>query len=233
MITLRFDRVNDLNKKALSGLLRLVIILAGLLFTAAWTIRYWQAWVFLSVFFASVLAITLYLTKNDPSLLARRIRAGPHAEKEPTQKVIQLLGAIAFVGVIVFPAVDHRLAWSAVSPYVSLAGDVLVALGLFLIFLVFKENTYTSAVIEVDVKQTVVATGPYRLVRHPMYAGALVMLLGVPLALGSLWGLVTIIPITFVIVWRLLDEEKFLAGNLPGYSEYRSRVKHRLVPFIW
>jgi protein-S-isoprenylcysteine O-methyltransferase Ste14 len=225
--------VNDLNKKAFSELLRLVIILAGLLFAAAWTIYYWQAWVFLSVFFACVLAITLYLTRNDPSLLARRIRGGPHAENEPAQKVIQLLGAIAFVGVIVFPAMDHRLAWSAVPPYVSIAGDVLVAIGFFIIFLVFKENTYTSAIIEVDRQQTVVATGPYRLVRHPMYAGALVMLLGVPLALGSLWGLVTILPIAFVIVWRSFDEEKFLAGNLPGYSEYRSRVKHRLVPFIW
>src|SRR5580700_1578371 len=156
MITLRFDRVNDLNKKAFSELLRLVIILAGLLFAAAWTIYYWQAWVFLSVFFACVLAITLYLTRNDPSLLARRIRGGPHAENEPAQKVIQLLGAIAFVGVIVFPAMDHRLAWSAVSPYVSLAGDVLVAIGFFIIFLVFKENTYTSAIIEVDRQQTVV-----------------------------------------------------------------------------
>src|ERR1700730_10551416 len=127
-IPLRFGRVTGRTKKSPSGLLRLVIILAGLLFTVAWTIRYWQAWVFLSVFFVSVLAITLYLTKNDPSLLARRIRAGPHAENEPTQKVIQLLGAIAFVGVIVFPAMDHRLAWSALPPYVSIAGDALVAL---------------------------------------------------------------------------------------------------------
>jgi len=135
--------------------------------------------------------------------------------------------------VIEFPAIDHRFAWSTVPPYVSFAGDGLVALGLLIIFLVFKENTFTSAVIEVDAEQTVIATGPYRLVRHPMYAGALVMLLGVPLALGSRWGLLTIIPIALVIVWRLLDEEKFLARNLPGYSEYRSKVKARLVPFIW
>lgn len=134
---------------------------------------------------------------------------------------------------IEFPAIDHRFAWSTVPPYVSFAGDGLVALGLLIIFLVFKENTFTSAVIEVDAEQTVIATGPYRLVRHPMYAGALVMLLGVPLALGSRWGLLTIIPIALVIVWRLLDEEKFLARNLPGYSEYRSKVKARLVPFIW
>jgi len=225
--------MNALNKQALGGLLRLAITLAALLFLPAWTLHYWQAWIFLSVFLAAVMAITLYLMKHDPQLLARRVRGGPRVEKEPAQKTIQFVAAIAFVIVIAFPAIDHRFAWSTVPPYVSFAGDGLVALGLLIIFLVFKENTFTSAVIEVDAEQTVIATGPYRLVRHPMYAGALVMLLGVPLALGSRWGLLTIIPIALVIVWRLLDEEKFLARNLPGYSEYRSKVKARLVPFIW
>ena len=225
--------MNALNKQALGGLLRLAITLAALLFLPAWTLHYWQAWIFLSVFLAAVMAITLYLMKHDPQLLARRVRGGPRVEKEPAQKTIQFVAAIAFVIVIAFPAIDHRFAWSTVPPYVSFAGDGLVALGRLIIFLVFKENTFTSAVIEVDAEQTVIATGPYRLARHPMYAGALVMLLGVPLALGSRWGLLTIIPIALVIVWRLLDEEKFLARNLPGYSEYRSKVKARLVPFIW
>jgi protein-S-isoprenylcysteine O-methyltransferase Ste14 len=149
------------------------------------------------------------------------------------QKIIQFLASVAFIVVIVFPAVDHRFAWSIVPPHVAAAGDALVALGLLLIFFVFKENTYTSAIIEVGAGQKIIATGPYALVRHPMYTGALVMLFGTPLALGSWWGLFTIIPITLVIVWRLLEEEEFLAKNLAGYSEYQNKVKYRLVTFIW
>jgi protein-S-isoprenylcysteine O-methyltransferase Ste14 len=225
--------MNDLNKKAFGGLLLLVISLGGLLFLPAWTLHYWQAWLFLAVFSVSVLAITLYLMNRDPELLRRRVNAGPGAEKEISQKLIQLFATLAFLAVIVFPAIDHRFAWSTVPLYAILVGDGLVALGLLIVFLVFKENTYTSGVIEVDQGQRVVSTGPYALVRHPMYVGAVVMLLGFPLALGSWWGLLAVIPITMVIVLRLLDEEKFLAKNLPGYLEYRNRVRYRLIPFIW
>jgi len=225
--------MEDLNKKAFGGLLRLLITLAGLLFLPAWTLDYWQAWIFLAVFSISVLAITVYLMRNDPKLLKRRIHAGSRAEKERSQKIIQFLGTIAFIAVIAFPAIDHRFRWSTVPPYAVVAGDVLVALGLLIIFLVFKENTFTSAVIEVDAEQRVISTGPYALVRHPMYLGAVVMLFGVPLALGSWWGLFAVILLTLVIVWRLLEEEKFLAKNLSGYSAYRNDVRYRLLPFIW
>jgi protein-S-isoprenylcysteine O-methyltransferase Ste14 len=225
--------MKDLNIKALGGLLFLVICLAAALFFPAWTIHYWQAWTFLAVFTASVLAITLYLMKKDPKLLERRVKAGPGAEKKSSQKVIQYLAQIAFLAVLVIPSVDHRCAWSAAPPCISVAGDVLVALGLLIVFFVFKENTFTSAIIEVSAGQKVISTGPYALVRHPMYIGALIMLLGIPLALGSWWGLFTIIPIAFVIIWRLLDEEKYLVKTLPGYSEYRHKVKYRLLPFIW
>ena len=225
--------MQDLRKKAFVGLLRLLLTLAALLFLPPWAVHYWQAWIFLSVFSASVLAITTYLMKKDPNLLQRRVNAGPAAEKQSRQKTIQFLASIAFVAVIIFPAIDHRFAWSRPSPYVAFAGDVLVALGLLIIFFVFKENTFTSGIIEVAPQQTVIFTGPYSLVRHPMYFGALVMLSGTPLALGSWWGLLTTIPITLVIVWRLLDEEAFLAKNLPGYSEYRNKVRYRLLPFVW
>jgi protein-S-isoprenylcysteine O-methyltransferase Ste14 len=225
--------MKDLNKKAFGGLLGFLISLAVLLFLPAWTLDYWQAWFFLSVFSMSVLAITLYLMKKDPKLLERRVNAGPGAEKEKKQKIIQSIAAIAFIAIFIFAGIDHRFAWSTVPTYIILAGDALIALGLLLIFFVFRENTFTSAVIEVDTDQKVVSTGPYAIVRHPMYIGAFVMLLGVPLALGSWWGLLTVIPIMFVIVWRLLDEEKFLAKNLPGYSAYRDKVRYRLLPFIW
>jgi len=225
--------MQDLNKKALGSLLRFLVGVAVLLFVPAWTLRYWQAWVFLAVFFGSGLAITLYLMKNDPQLLERRMRAGPRAEKEASQKVIQVVAASAFFAAIALPAIDHRFAWSTMPAFVAVVGDVLVALGLLVIVFVLKENSFASGVIEVDAGQRVVSTGPYALVRHPMYSGALIMFLGVPLALGSWWGLLTLIPMTVAIIWRLLDEEKFLTRSLPGYREYQQQVKYRLVPLVW
>jgi protein-S-isoprenylcysteine O-methyltransferase Ste14 len=225
--------MDELNKKALGGLLRFLIILAVLLFLPVWTFRYWQAWIFLFVFSACALATSVYVMKNDPKLLERRMRAGPGAEKERSQQIIQSVATAAFIALLLFPPLDHRFRWSAVPWSMVVAGDVLVAVGFLIIFFVFRENGFASGVIEVNEGQKVVATGPYALVRHPMYAGALVMLIGVPLALGSGWGPLMVIPIGLVIVWRLLDEERFLAKNLAGYSDYRNKVRHRLLPFLW
>jgi protein-S-isoprenylcysteine O-methyltransferase Ste14 len=229
----RVAKMKHLNLKAFAGLLNLIVIMALLIFLPAWTVDYWQGWVFLAVFFVSVLAITLYLMKNDPMLLERRVAAGPVAETRKSQQLIQVLATLAFGAVLVLPALDRRFGWSTMPPYVAVAGDILVALGLFVVFLVFKENTFTSAVIEVGAEQKIVTTGPYAFVRHPMYIGALVMLVGVPPALGSFWGLLAIVPMTLVLVWRLLDEEKFLARNLAGYSDYQSKVRYHLLPLIW
>lgn len=225
--------MKDLNIRAFRGMLFLIIILATFLFLPAWTLDYREAWIFLAVFFFMVLIITLYLIKRDPKLLERRIKAGPGAEKERSQKIIQSLAGIAFIMIFILSAIDHRFKWSMVPVYLIVAGDFLVALGLLIVFLVFKENSYASATIEVGVEQTLISTGPYSFVRHPMYFGAFVMLMGVPLALGSWWGLLTVIPIMVAIVWRLLDEEIFLEKNLPGYITYRNKVKYRLLPFIW
>jgi protein-S-isoprenylcysteine O-methyltransferase Ste14 len=225
--------MKELDKQALGGLTSLFIVLAAALFIPAWTLRYWQAWIFLGVFMTSALAVTIYLRQNDPQLLARRVKAGPAAEQEPSQKIIQVLASISFIALILVPAIDHRFAWSALPPYVVAAGDILIALGFVLVFLVFKANTYTSGTIEVAPGQTIITTGPYALVRHPMYIGAIILLVGIPVALGSWWGLLAVVPITAVIVWRLLDEERFLEKNLPGYSNYCNRVRYRLVPLIW
>jgi protein-S-isoprenylcysteine O-methyltransferase Ste14 len=225
--------MDELNKKALGGLLRFLIILAALLFLPVWTFRYWQAWTFLLVFSACALATSLYVMKNDPKLLERRMRAGPGAEKERSQQIIQSVATAAFIALLLFPPLDHRFGWSTVPWPMVVAGDALVAVGFVIIFFVFRENGFASGVVEVSDGQRVVATGPYALVRHPMYAGALVMLIGVPFALGSSWGSLLIIPIALVIVWRLLDEERFLAKNLSGYSDYRNKVRHRLLPLLW
>jgi protein-S-isoprenylcysteine O-methyltransferase Ste14 len=225
--------MNALHQKAIGGLLLLVLVMAALLFITAGTLDYWQAWTFMAVYFVASVAITLYLMKNDPELLRRRMSGGPGAEKEPTQKIIMSFASVGFIGLLVIPALDHRLAWSHMPPHVALAGDVLVVLGWIAIFFVFRENSYSSATIELAPDQKVISTGPYGWVRHPMYAGGLVMLFGMPLALGSWWGVLVFIVIIPALIWRLLDEEKFLARNLPGYVEYQDRVRYRLLPLVW
>jgi protein-S-isoprenylcysteine O-methyltransferase Ste14 len=225
--------MSNLNTKAFSSLLFLLVVLAALLFVPAGTLDYWQGWTFLAVYFALSLAITLYLMKKDPQLLARRLRGGPTAEKEPAQKIIMAVASLGFIGLIVVPALDRRFGWSQMRPALVLAGDLLVLLGWLAIFRVFRENSFTSATIELAPDQTVISTGPYALVRHPMYAGALVMLLGIPIALGSWWGVLVLAATMPALLWRLLDEEKFLARNLPGYPQYQASVRYRLIPRVW
>jgi protein-S-isoprenylcysteine O-methyltransferase Ste14 len=207
--------------------------MGAVLFVSAWTFNYWQAWVFLSVFGLSSLAVTVYLMKNDPKLLERRMHGGPTAEKELSQKIIMSAASIGFAAILIVPALDHRWHWSAVPPYAVIAGNILIVLGWTIILFVFRENTFTSATIEVVADQRIVSTGPYAVVRHPMYSGSLLYFLGIPIALGSWWGLLVGILMMPVFVLRLFDEEKLLARNLPGYSEYMDRVKYRLVPFVW
>jgi protein-S-isoprenylcysteine O-methyltransferase Ste14 len=165
--------------------------------------------------------------------LERRVHAGPTAEKEPTQKIIQFIASIGFAAMLVVSALDYRFAYSRVLPYVSLAGDVFVALGFLIIFFVYKENTFASATIELAPEQRVISTGLYALVRHPMYFGGFFLFVGMPLSLGSWWGLLVFLLIMPALIWRIFDEEKFLAKNLPGYTEYQNKVRYRLVPFVW
>jgi protein-S-isoprenylcysteine O-methyltransferase Ste14 len=161
------------------------------------------------------------------------MRGGPLAEKEPTQRLIMTIASVGFAGLIVVPALDRRFGWSHMPPWVIIAGDVVMALGWLAIYFVFRENSYTSATIEMAADQKVISTGPYARVRHPMYAGALPMLLGIPLALGSWWGVLPFIAITPALIWRIFDEERFLAKNLAGYTSYKQKVRYRLIPHFW
>jgi protein-S-isoprenylcysteine O-methyltransferase Ste14 len=158
--------------------------------------------------------------------------AGPAAEREATQKVAMVLAIAGFIGLVAGSALDHRFGWSSVPP-VSIVGDGLVALGFLLVFVVLRQNRYAAATVQVADGQTVVATGPYAVDRHPMYAGALPLLVGTPLALGSWWGLLALIIFVPALIWRLLDEERFLHRNLPGYTDYSQRVRWRLIPGIF
>lgn len=225
--------MKNLNARAWLALAVLALVMGLLLFVPAGTVHYGQAWVYWSIFTGASGLTTLYLVRKDPALLERRMSGGPMAEKQPAQKVIMLGTSIGFIALLVVPALDHRFGWSAVPLGGVVAGDVLVATGFYLISLVYRENTFTSATIEVADNQKVISSGPYALVRHPMYASASLYLLGTPLALGSDWGLVPIAVIMPFLIWRLLDEERFLARNLPGYTEYQKRVRYRLVPFVW
>ncbi len=225
--------MQKLSVRAWPALAVLAVVMGLLLFVPAGTVHYWQAWVYLSIFTGASGVTTLYLMRKDRALLERRMRGGPTAEKRPAQKLIMLGMSIGFIALLVVPAFDHRFGWSPVPLGGVVAGDALVAIGFYLIFLVYRENTFTSATIEVAENQRIISTGPYAIVRHPMYASASLYLLGTPLALGSYWGLVPIAAMAPFLIWRLFDEERFLAGNLPGYTEYQEKVRHRLVPFVW
>jgi protein-S-isoprenylcysteine O-methyltransferase Ste14 len=220
--------------RAFAGFAFLFAVIAVVLFGAAGTvIHFRRAWIMLAVFFGSAAAITVWLWFRDKALLERRVKAGPGAEPDPMQNIVQALASVVFLSTLLVPGLDRRFAWSHMPLAVSLAGDVLIALGFLVVFLTFRENSFTAGTIEIAEGQRVVDSGPYAVVRHPMYAGALVLFVGLPLALGSWWGLLPAAAIVPVLVWRLTREEAFLAANLAGYGDYRARVRYRLAPALW
>ena len=225
--------MGNLIVKTVLGFAFLMLVLALTLFISAGSLGFWQAWVYLAVFALCTLVITAYLTKYDQRLLASRVKAGPTAETQKNQQIIQSLASLFFIGLFVVSGLDHRFQWSDVPPLVSLIADGFVVLGFYVVFRVFRENSYTSAIIEVSNEQQVIASGPYRVVRHPMYAGAALLLVFTPLALGSWVAIPFPLPLILVVAVRLLEEEKYLLANLDGYEEYRQQVRYRLIPFVW
>ena len=203
------------------------------LFWPAGTFDYWQAWVFLGVYVALSVIYTVYAGLTNPAVLRRRMNAGPRHESRPVQKVIIAGIVLAFAALLVVSALDHRFGWSNVPAPVVALGNALVVVGLTIAMLVVSQNSYAAANITVESDQAVVSTGLYGLVRHPMYFGSLVMLIGVPLALGSFWAL--LIDALYVVLFavRIFDEEKALIEELSGYREYTEKVRSRLVPGVW
>ena len=204
-----------------------------MLFLPAWTFDYWQAWVFLAVFAVSTWVPSLYLLRTNPAALQRRMHGGPTAETRPVQKVIISFALVSMVGMILLSVLDHRFGWSVVPAAVCLIGDALVVIGLGIAVVAVIQNSYAAATIRVEDEQNVTSAGLYGLVRHPMYVGNIVLMLGVPLALGSYWGLVFVIVGVPVLMLRILDEESMLDQQLAGYREYTQRVRYRLVPGVW
>jgi protein-S-isoprenylcysteine O-methyltransferase Ste14 len=204
-----------------------------MLFVPAGTTHYWQGWAFLAVFALSTWIPTVYLIRTNPAALERRMSAGPSAETRPLQKILITVVFVAFPATFMISALDHRFGWSSVPAPVSVVGDVLVAVGLGVAMLVIVQNSYAAANVTVEAGQQLVCTGLYGLVRHPMYSGNVVLMLGVPLALGSYWGLLLLIPGVLVLVLRIRDEEELLTQELGGYREYTQQVHYRLVPYVW
>jgi len=225
--------MSSLILKSILGLVFLLLVLSLALFISAGSLNFWQAWAYLADFAACSALITAYLIKYDQKLLSSRVKAGPVAETQKSQKIIQSLASLTFLGLFVVAGLDNRFRWSHVPPIVSLISDGFVAVGFFIVFMVFRENTYTSAVIEVSNEQKIITSGPYRVVRHPMYAGAGLLLLFSPPALGSWVTLSFSFLLILIVAARLLDEEKFLLVKLGGYEVYCKKVRYRLLPFIW
>jgi protein-S-isoprenylcysteine O-methyltransferase Ste14 len=225
--------MKDLALKSFAGLVWVVAGFAALLFIPAGTLDYWQAWLNGGICAVAALLTTLYLLRYDPQLLARRLNAGAGAEREPAQKRIQTLSALALMALYLVAGLDHRFGLSHVPAALVYAANAVMALGMVIVWRVFRENSYTASIIQVEEGQPVVDTGPYARVRHPMYAGSMLGFLATPIALGSWWALLPAVVVGLAVVLRLLDEERFLDRNLAGYAEYHRRVPFRLIPGVW
>lgn len=206
---------------------------ALLLFVPAGTPNWWQAWIFIAVFTVATLVPSVYLARHDPDALKRRMKAGPTNETRPVQRIVIAVCFLLIPAMLVIAGLDHRFGWSTVPVPVVLVGDVLVAAGLVLAQYVVIQNSYAAATITVEHEQPLVDTGLYGMVRHPLYVGALVMMVGSPLALGSLWTLLILIPGFVALAVRIVDEEKMLTEQLAGYPSYAQKVRYRLVPRVW
>ncbi len=219
--------------KALATFPVMLIAMGAPLFLAARTFDYWQGWLFVLVFSIATTIHGIILYKYAPELLARRMKAGPTYEKRPVQRIIMTFVTITFFAFLVVGGFDHKLHWSSVAPPAVLFGDFLIAFSFVIFTKVCLENHYASATIELNEGQSVVSTGMYGIVRHPMYAGALVLMIGIPLAIASLWSAPLILITVGVLIWRISDEEKFLRSHLDGYTEYCQKVKYRLIPGVY
>lgn len=221
------------NRQAAARFVLSHVKIALLLFIPAWTLYYWQAWDVLILFFICNLALQLYIKKNDPALFKSRNTAGFMAEKDRLQKVIHSRINRSFDAMLILSAIDHHFGWSYMPNILIISGNLLIFLGFVVIFAVFRVNSFASATIEVTPEQRLISTGPYTWVRHPMYSAGLIIRCGVPLALGTWCGFLILIPSILIFAQRLIQEELFLDQKLAGYSDYKARVKYRLIPFIW
>lgn len=232
------ERKSELSSQEMKALISkimfrfsLVPVALGLLILVpAGTFDFWQVYVYMGILVIPMTFVLFYFLKKDPLFLERRTRA---KEKEKAQKIIQIAFSFVFLFGFIVPGLDKRFGWSEIPVWIVLIADLIILLGYLFIFFVFRQNSYASRVVEVDEGQKVISTGLYSFVRHPMYLGIIAMYLLTPVALGSWWGLIPMAGIPLALVLRILNEEKVLCRDLPGYTDYCKKTKYRLIPLIW
>jgi protein-S-isoprenylcysteine O-methyltransferase Ste14 len=232
------DKRSELSQKEMKSLMKKIItrfsfipvFLGLLILLPAGTFNYWQVYVYFVVLIVPMIFVLFYFLRKDPKFLERRTNV---KEKEKQQSLISILSAFVFLGGFIIPGFDHRFGWSNVPVYFVLSADIIIFLGYLIIFIVFKQNSYASNIIEVNKNQNVISTGLYGMVRHPMYVGVIIMFLPTPIALGSYWGLIPFAILPVALALRILNEERVLSENLEGYKEYCQKTKYRLIPFLW
>ena len=232
------DKKSELTQQEMKSLIKKIIIRFSLfpivlglfILVPAGTINYWQVYVYIAVLVVPMIFVLFYFLQNDPIFLERRTRA---KEKEKVQIIIQIVFTFILLSGFVIPGFDKRFGWSDIPIYIVIVADIVILFGYLIVFFVFKQNSYASRVVEVEKSQKVISTGLYGFVRHPMYIGVIIMFIPTPVALGSYWGLIPMVTIPLAIVFRILNEEKVLCKDLPGYKEYCQKTRYRLIPFIW
>ncbi|HEY3291525.1 MAG TPA: isoprenylcysteine carboxylmethyltransferase family protein [Anaerolineae bacterium] len=221
---------HQVTRMVLSRTIAAVLVMLGVFFIPAGTFDYWQAWVVLAVILIPAAWGIAYMWKSDPGLMERRLR---YREPHQQQQLIILISYPFFFLALLLPGLDHRFGWSQVPVAVVLAADIIIVAGYLLFFFVIRENSYASRVIEVEQGQKVINTGPYAVVRHPLYVASLLLMLALPIALGSYWAFIPTLPIVPLVMIRAVKEEQLLASELPGYTEYMQKVRFRLIPGLW
>jgi len=205
-------------------------VVGALIFVPAGTLRWWQAWLFLATLFVPMALVAGYLVRHDPALLERRLKYG---EERTRQRAIVKATSALWMMTFVVPGLDRRFGWSSVPAWLVVVADAVVLAGYLVFFLTVRENSFAGRTIRVEEGQRVIDTGPYAVVRHPMYAGMSLMMLFAPIALGSWWAVIPALATPPSLMLRIADEERAMMADLPGYAQYRTRVRRRLVPGVW
>lgn len=216
--------------KALRMYLSALAVVGLILFLPAGSLKFWNAWLYLAVLFGAMFFVLIYLISNDPALLEKRLKT---KEPEKQQKWYLATSWTAFLLIFILPGLDFRFHWSDVPVWLVILSTALVLAGYSMFFLVMKQNSYASRVVEIQEEQRLIDTGLYSVVRHPMYLAATIIFLFTPLVLGSFYAVIPALLIPFFLAWRISNEEKVLLQGLKGYDDYMKKVKYRLVPFVW
>lgn len=215
---------------ALSRFIPGILIISALLFIPAGSVRYWNAWLFMGVLFVPMLFVIGYLIIRDPELLYKRTKTD---EKEKTQRKVVLITSFSFLSSFIIAGLDYRFGWSKVPIFFEILSALIVLTGYVLFYIVMRQNSYASRVVEVQEKQKVIDTGLYSLVRHPMYFAAILMFMFMPLVLGSFYALIPLLVFPSQMSTRMKNEEEILEKGLDGYIRYKEKVKYRIIPFVW